>query len=310
MTAPGALATFAARRMVQVLLSMVVAALLVFGIARLSGDPIEVLAPVEASSADIDRLRAEFGLDGSIVEQFGTFASNAVQGDFGESLRFSRPATEVVAERVSASLELVGLALLISLVVGVPLGAMSAARAGSRADRVVRALTALGQAAPPYVLGLLLILIFGVQLGVLPTSGTGSLQHLVLPAVTLATFSTAAVIRLTRTSMLEVLGSEYVRYARMKGMPERRVIWRHGFKNAAIGIIAFAGIVLVTLINGSILVETIFAWPGVGQLMIESVRFRDYPVVQAAVLMIAATYLIVGLLTDLLARALDPRSQA
>jgi peptide/nickel transport system permease protein len=286
-------------RLLQSLVSMFVVSLVVFALVRLSGDPIQIMAPPEASQADIAMMRAYLGLDRPWAVQYWTFISHAVRGDFGTSVRFRRPAMELIAERYGATLELGGLAVFIVIAVALPVGVYAAVRRGTALDYTARAFAALGQAVPPFWLGLLLVLVFGVMLRLLPTSGRGTPLHVLLPGITLGWFAVAGLMRLTRSSMLDVLGSEYVKLARIKGLPERTVIWKHAFKNAAL--------LFVALLNGSIIVETVFGWPGLGLLVIEAVDSRDYPIVQAVVMCLSAMYIGVNLLVDVLYAYLNPK---
>src|SRR5229473_4049989 len=286
---------------------MVVVSMVVFSLVRLSGDPIQIMAPPEASQADIAAMRAYLGLDRPWPVQYARFLTRALHGDFGQSVRFRRPALDMVLERYGATLELGGLAVLIVIVVAIPVGVYSAVHRGSGLDYAARAFAALGQAVPPFWLGLVLVLIFGVLLHLLPTSGRGTPLHVLLPGITLGWFAVAGLMRLTRSSMLDVLGSEYVKLARIKGLPERRVIWRHAFKNAALPVVTFAALLFVALLNGSIIVETVFGWPGLGLLVIEAVDSRDYPIVQTVVLFLSAMYIGVNLLVDILYAYLNPK---
>jgi peptide/nickel transport system permease protein len=265
------------------------------------------MMPAEASQADIELMRAHLGLDRPWAVQYWRFISNAVQGDFGRSVRFRRPAMDLIAERYGATLELGGLAVVIVILVALPVGVYAAVRRGTALDYTARAFAALGQAVPPFWLGLVLVLIFGVFLGLLPTSGRGTPLHVVLPGITLGWFAVAGLMRLTRSSMLDVLGSEYVKLARIKGLPERTVIWKHAFKNAALPVVTFAALLFVALLNGSIIVETVFGWPGLGLLVIEAVDSRDYPIVQAVVMCLSAMYIGVNLLVDILYGYLNPK---
>lgn len=294
-------------RVVQSLISLLVVSLVVFVLVRLSGDPIRIMMPAEASEADIDLMRGELGLDRPWPVQYWRFLSNIVRGDFGRSVRFGRPAMDLIAERYAATLELGGLAVLIVIVVALPVGVYSAVWRGGALDHTARALAALGQAMPPFWLGLVLVLVFSVMLGVLPSSGRGTPLHVILPGITLGWFAVAGLMRLTRSSMLDVLGSEYVKLARIKGLPERTVIWKHAFGNAALPVVTFAALLFVSLLNGSIIVETVFGWPGLGLLVIEAVDARDYPIVQAVVLCLSAMYIGVNLLVDVLYAYLNPK---
>jgi peptide/nickel transport system permease protein len=294
-------------RLVQALVSMFVVSIVVFALVRLSGDPIQIMAPPEASQADIAIMRAHLGLDRPWAVQYWWFVTRALQGDFGQSIRFRRPAMDLILERYGATLELGGLAVLIVIAVAIPVGVYAAVARGSKLDYTARAFAALGQAVPPFWLGLLLVLIFGVLLHLLPTSGRGTPLHIVLPGITLGWFAVAGLMRLTRSSMLDVLGSEYVKLARIKGLPERLVIWKHAFKNAALPVVTFAALVFVALLNGSIITETVFSWPGLGLLVIEAVDSRDYPIVQGVVLCLSAMYIGVNLLVDVLYAYLNPK---
>jgi len=294
-------------RILQAIASMVFVSAVVFTLVRLSGDPIEIMMPAEATKEDIALMRASLGLDRPWPVQYWMFVSRAARGDFGRSVRFNRPALDVVAERYPATLELGGLAIVIVLLIAIPVGVYSAVRRSGALDYVSRGFAALGQAVPPFWLGLVLILVFGVFLRLLPTSGRGTPAHILLPALTLGWFAAAGLMRLTRSSMLDVLGAEYVKLARIKGLPERRVIWKHAFKNAALPVVTFAALLFVSLLNGSIIVETVFSWPGLGLLVIEAVQFRDYPVVQMVVLLLSAMYILANLLVDVLYAYLNPK---
>jgi len=212
-----------------------------------------------------------------------------------------------VLERYGATLELGGLAVVIVIAIALPVGVYAAVRRGRKLDYAARAFAALGQAVPPFWLGLLLVLVFGVILHWLPTSGRGTPLHIILPGITLGWFAVAGLMRLTRSAMLDVLGTEYVKLARIKGLPERQVIWKHAFKNAALPVVTFAGLVFVALLNGSIIIETVFSWPGVGLLVIEAVDSRDYPIVQTVVLFLSAMYIGVNLMVDVLYAYLNPK---
>ncbi|PYM15794.1 MAG: ABC transporter permease [Candidatus Rokuibacteriota bacterium] len=294
-------------RVVQSIVSMLVVSVVVFALVRLSGDPITIMMPAEATQKDIELMRASLGLDRPWPVQYWRFISRVAQGDFGKSVRFRRPALDLIAERYAATLELGGLAVLIVIAVALPVGVYSAVRRGGPLDYAARMFAALGQAVPPFWLGLVLVLIFGVLLHLLPTSGRGTPLHVILPGITLGWFAVAGLMRLTRSSMLDVLGSEYVKLARIKGLPERQVIWKHAFKNAALPIVTFAALLFVSLLNGSIIVETVFGWPGLGLLVIEAVDSRDYPIVQAVVLFLSAMYIGVNLIVDVLYAYLNPK---
>jgi peptide/nickel transport system permease protein len=291
----------------QALVSIVAVSMVIFVIVRLTGDPMQVLMPPEATQADIAAARVAYGFDKSWPEQYGVFLTHAVQGDFGNSLRFRRPALDLVRERYPYSLLLGGAALVFALSVALPVGVYSAVHRGTGLDYFSRGMAAFGQAVPPFWLGLVLILVFGVIFHVLPTSGIGTPAHLVLPAFTLGWFAVAGLTRLTRSSMLDVLGAEFIKLARLKGLPERQVIWKHAFKNAALPLLTFAALVFVALLNGAIIVETVFNWPGVGLLVIEAVFNRDYPVVQTVVMVLSTMYISANLLVDVLYAYVNPK---
>jgi peptide/nickel transport system permease protein len=294
-------------RLGQALVSLVAVSVVIFIIVRLTGDPMEVLMPPEATQADIAVARTAYGFDKSWPEQYGVFLSHAVRGDFGNSLRFRRPALDLVRERYPNSLLLGSIALLFALSVALPVGVYSAVHRGTGLDYFSRAMAAFGQAVPPFWLGLVLILLFGVIFHVLPTSGIGTPAHLVLPAFTLGWFAVAGLTRLTRSAMLDVLGAEFIKLARLKGLPERQVIWKHAFKNAALPVLTFAALLFVALLNGAIIVETVFNWPGVGLLVIEAVFNRDYPVVQTVVMILSAMYIGANFIVDVLYAYVNPK---
>jgi peptide/nickel transport system permease protein len=294
-------------RLLQAAISLVVVSIVVFVMVRLIGDPLLILMPPESTPAEMAAAREAYGLDRSWPEQYAIFVGHALQGDFGRSLVFRRPALDLVGERYAATLELGGLALLLSLLLGVPLGVYSAVHRGTLIDHFGSLVAAFGQAMPPFLLALGLILIFGVTFRVLPTSGIGTVGHIVLPAATLVVLNVAGLIRLTRSSMLNVLSADYVKLARIKGLPEHRVIWKHAFINAAQPVLTFTALLAVTLLNGVVVVETVFNWPGLGLLIVQSAENRDYPVVQTVVLLMSAMYLLANLVADLLYAYINPR---
>ena len=280
---------------------------LVFAALRLSGDPTATMLPGDASVDEVVALKKELGLDKPLHVQYLRFLASAVTGDFGNSLRHQQPALELVMERLPATLELAFAALLLSVVVALPLGIIAAIYRGRLADMLAMAFAVVGQATPYFWMGIMLILIFAVELEWLPTSGRGGLARLILPAVTLGTHFMAVLARLTRTSMLEVLGQNYVTTARAKGLPEWVVITTHALKNAAVPVVTLIGLQFGTLLGGAVVTETIFAWPGVGRLAVQSIFVRDYPVVQAGVFVLALSFVGINLLVDLLYGYLDPR---
>jgi peptide/nickel transport system permease protein len=269
------MSTFLVRRLLQSLIVLFGVSFVVFAILHLTGDPALVLLPPDASIEDVRRFREAMGFNDPFLVQYGRFLNGALHGDFGQSVRHGEPAFGLVVERMPATFELAGAALLLALCLSIPAG--------------------------------MLILLFSVQLQLLPSSGRGTPEHLILPAVTLGLFTTARITRLTRSGMLEVLNQDYIRTARAKGVSDSPVVWKHALKNAAIPIVTIVGIELGTLLGGSVITETIFAWPGVGRLSVQAIANRDYPVVQAAVFLLASTFVLVNLMVDLVYTYLDPR---
>ena len=295
------------RRAWQSLLVLFGVSVVVFLILHLTGDPALLLLPPDASSDDIARFREAMGFNDPVAVQYLRFLKGALRGDFGESLRHGEPAMHLVLERLPATFELAGAGLAIALCLAIPAGIVSAVRRNTPVDYVSTVVALLGQAMPTFWLGIMLILVFSVRLNWLPSSGRGALDHLILPAITLGLFTTARITRLTRSGMLEVLGQDYIRTARAKGVSESPVVWKHALKNASIPIVTIVGIELGTLLGGSVITETIFAWPGVGRLSVQAIFNRDYPVVQAAVFILASTFVVVNFLVDIVYTYLDPR---
>jgi ABC-type dipeptide/oligopeptide/nickel transport system permease component len=268
---------------------------------------VHLLLDVNATQRDLEILTHHLGLDKPLPVQYGIYVKNIVLGDFGRSVLTRRPVTEHIGERLPATVELGFVAMFMSVIIGVPIGVYSAVRRGGILDGSARVFAVLGQSMPPFWLGLMLILFFGVVLGILPAGGRGGIQHLLLPAFTLGYFTSAAIMRLTRSGMLEVLGTDYVKFARLKGLHEQIVLWKHGLKNALLPVITFAVMLFVQFLGGAVVTETVFAWPGLGRLILESITTRDYPIVQAGVLVLSALYLTGNLLVDVLYSWLNPR---
>ena len=295
------------RRFLQSLLVLLGVSFVVFGILFLTGDPALVLLPPDASAEDVEKFRQSMGFNDPFFVQYGRFLLGALRGDFGQSIRHGEPAFDLVMERMPATFELSGAALAIALCLAIPAGIVSAVRRNTVIDYFSTVVALLGQSMPTFWLGIMLILLFSVQLNLLPSSGRGGWQHMLLPAITLGLFTTARITRLTRSGMLEVLSQDYIRTARAKGVANPPVVWKHALKNAAIPIVTIVGIELGTLLGGSVITETIFAWPGVGRLSVQAIYNRDYPVVQAAVFTLSATFVLVNLIVDMLYTYLDPR---
>ena len=280
---------------------------LVFVVLHMTGDPVMMLLPPNASREEIDALSRTLGLDQPLIVQYGRFLARIARGDFGTSLQHQQPAMGLVAERLPASALLAVTALGLAVAVALPLGIVAAARRGTVLDRLAVALAALGQSAPIFWTGLMLMLVGSVILQLLPTSGYGTWRHLILPALTLASYPMAAIARLVRSGMLEVLDADYVRTARAKGLPERRVVLKHTLRNAALPIVTVVGLQFGLLLGGAIVCEMIFSWPGVGRLMIFAIYNRDFPLVEAAVFVMAMVFVAGNMLVDLCYAWLDPR---
>ena len=296
------------RRLLQSIIVVWGVSVLVFFLLRLApGDPVSLLLSETASPEQMEAVREKWGLNKPIPVQYMVFLGRALQGDLGDSLFFQQPALKVLLERMPATLQLSAMALLFSLAVAIPIGMMSALKRDTIWDYLGTGLAMLGQAIPPYWLGIMLILIFSVGLGWFPTSGRGTVWHLVLPAITLGSVLMALVTRLVRSGMLDVLGEDYIRTARAKGLHERRVIVRHALRNILIPLVTVVGLQLGALFGGAVITESIFAWPGVGRLALQAINARDYPLVQASVLFISVVYVFLNLAIDILYVYLDPR---
>jgi ABC-type dipeptide/oligopeptide/nickel transport system permease component len=295
------------RRTGYSLLSLFLLSLTIFLFVRVTGDPTALLLEPGASAEDMANLRRQFGLDRPLWLQYWLFAKSFLTGDLGLSFYYRTPVFDLYLERLPNSLLLASVAMILSLVIGIPSGVLAAVRVGGFWDSAGKLFTLLGLSLPSFFVGLVLILIFTVYLGWLPSSGAGTPWHVVMPAFTLGWYFAAAHMRLTRSSMLEVLGSEYVKLARLKGLPEAMVIGKHAFKNALIPVITLAGINLVVMINVAVVVETVFAWPGIGRLLYEGITFRDFPIVQAVVVLGGSMIIVVNLLVDILYAVIDPR---
>ena len=298
---------FVTRRLLHTALVTLGVVTLAFVALRLSGDPAATMLPGDASVDELRDLRHALGLDQPLHVQYVTFLGGAVRGDFGDSFRHQQPAFGLVLERLPATLELAFAALLLAVAVALPLGIVAAIYRGRAVDMLAMGFAVVGQATPYFWMGIMLILVVSVELGWLPTSGRGGWPHLILPAVTLGTHFAASLARLTRTSMLEVLGQNFVTTARAKGLGEPRVVLAHALKNAAVPVVTLIGLQFGTLLGGAVVTETIFAWPGVGRLAVQSIFVRDYPVVQAGVLVLALVFVAINLAVDLLYGTLDPR---
>lgn len=298
---------FAIIRIGQTLITAIFVSMIVFSLARITGDPALTLLPTEATQEDREFFRKQYGLDKPIYLQYLTFAKNVVSGDLGTSFRFREPALQLVVDGLAATLFLGISSMILATVIALPLGVLSAVKRDTWIDTCTRWLAALGQSTPSFWLGLLLVLFFSVYLGWLPTSGYGELKHLVLPALTLSFFTAGAIARLTRSNMLEALRSDFVRFERLSGLSEWRIVVRHALRNASIPIVTFLALQFGVLLSGAVVTETVFAWPGIGRIVIDAINTRDYPVLQAAVIVSAFLILFLNLLVDLFYAWLDPR---
>ena len=302
-----AVAVFLATRLARALVAVWLVSTVVFVVMRLSGDPVPLLLPPDAPRSEYARVARELGTDRPLPVQYGVFLGNALRGDFGRSIHFREPASRVVLGYLPATAQLGLTAFALALVVAIPIGVVSAVRRNSLVDQVVMGIALVGQSAPTFFVGILLILILSLKAGWLPTSGRGEWTHLVLPALTLGAFAMASIARLTRSALLEVLRADYVRTARAKGLRERAVVIKHALRNAAIPIVTITGLQFGTLLGGAVVTETVFAWPGIGRLAIQSIYNRDYPVVQCVVFLSALLFIVINLTVELIYGVLDPR---
>lgn len=298
---------FIVRRLVRGLITLWLVVTVVFFGLRVSGDPVTLMLGFEASPESIDAMRGKLGLNESLPQQYLRYMQLVVQGDFGESLREPRPATQVVLDRVPATLELAFASLLLAVAVGIPIGIIAALRRNSLVDRGLMSMAFLGQSAPNFFVGILLILCFSLWLQVLPSAGRGSWQHLIMPAITLSTYGMASLARLTRSSILEVMSADYVRTARAKGLREMNVLTGHILRNAALPVVTIFGLQVGLAISGAVITETVFAWPGMGRLAANAVFRRDYPVIQFIVILIATSVVLINFLIDIFYGLIDPR---
>jgi ABC-type dipeptide/oligopeptide/nickel transport system permease component len=291
----------------QALLGLFALTLLLFLMVRVTGDPAYFLTGPGASIETLERVRAKLGLDQSLPVQYFTYIGNLLQGDLGDSFRFGIPVSDLVLQRLPATLTMALSAILVILAVALPLGIYSAYWRGGIVDKIGGTVAAFGQAIPSFWLGIMLILVFAVQFKLLPSGGVGGFSHLILPTITLAVEPIARLTRLLRSSVIEELGSDYVTFHRMKGLPERTILWKHVLRNAGMTSLTFVGIMIVGLLTGSVLVETVFVWPGIGRLLVEGIEFRDFNIVQGVTILITVAVIVVNFLVDLLYMALNPR---
>jgi ABC-type dipeptide/oligopeptide/nickel transport system permease component len=299
---------YLARRLVLTIPVLLGVATLVFSLIHLiPGDPAQAMLGETASQQDVEELRRRLGLDRPLLEQYGAFLGGVVRGDLGTSLRTSEPVTRMIVERMPATFELAMAAMVVAIVVSIPLGIAAAVWRGTVIDHAATTAALIGISIPNFWLGPLLAIVFAVELGWLPVSGRGTFAHIILPAVSLGAALAAILARMTRATLLEELREQYVQAARARGVSRARAVMRHAFRNSLIPIVTLVGLQFGAVLTGAVITETIFAWPGIGRLLIQSIGFRDYPLVQGCILLIALTYVGVNLLTDLLYGVLDPR---
>jgi peptide/nickel transport system permease protein len=301
------LTRFLIQRSIRSLITLWIVVTAVFVVLRMSGDPAMTMLGPDASEDAIVAFRNSYGLNDSILKQYFSYLRNLATGDFGDSMQYRRPVMELFLDRLPATLELAAASVLIAIVFGIPAGILAAIRRNTLWDRATMFGAFIGQSSPNFFIGILLILIFSLQLKWLPSSGRGDVQQLVMPAITLATGLLAALARMTRSSILEVLHADYVRTARSKGLSSQRVLTGHVLRNASLPVVTMCGLWIAGVIGGAAVTETVFAWPGVGRLIVDAVSRRDFPIVQTLVLLVAATVILVNLTVDLLYAVLDPR---
>jgi peptide/nickel transport system permease protein len=297
---------FVLKRLLETLFVIYLALTAVFFMVRLTGDPVLLMVPMDASPEFVRQFRQEMGFNDPLIVQYGRFVKNAAQGDFGKSLRQQASALPLVLERIPASLLLTTTSMLLALAIAIPIGIFSAFRRENLLDKLGTISAVLAQAVPNFWLGLMLILVFSVLLRWLPTGGMGAWKHLILPSITLAAYSAARIMRLTRSSMIEVLQMDYIRTARAKGLSESKILWKHALKNASVTIITITGLQVGIIFGGAVITETIFSWPGLGRLLVQSIHFRDFPTVQASVFIIALMFCLINLVSDILYGIVNP----
>lgn len=294
-------------RLLQAVVSLVVVMTIVFLLSRLSGDPVNLLVDVTADQTQKDAIRHDLGLDRPLAVQWANYLQDMATLDLGNSVTSRQPVRTLILERLPATLQLGLAAMVISLVLGLPIGIYAAVYRGTLRDHLARVFAVLGQSIPPFWLGIMLILVFGVLLPILPPGGKEGPSSVILPAITLGLFAMAAVMRLTRSSMLDVLDAEYIKLARIKGLDEFKVVWKHALKNALLPVVTFTVLLFALFLGAAVVTETVFAWPGLGRLILDGVRNRDYPLVQGGVVVFSTIYIFANLLVDILYAYLNPR---
>ena len=298
---------FLAKRLIASIVIMWFATAVVFGLSRAAGDPTFLFISEYTTDEVIAEWRKEFGLDRPYPIQYLSWLGTAIRGDFGASLNEAPPAIDVVVQRLPATLQLAAVSFVFAIAIGIPIGVLSAVKRGSWWDLGGRVFALIGQATPNFWMGIMLVLLFSVQFELLPTSGRGGIDHYVLPAITLGSGSAAGLVRLTRSAMLEMLDSEFVKFARSKGVPAHTVVWKHAFRNSLIVPVTYAGLILAAFTTGTVVVETVFGWPGIGRLAVTAINDNDFPVMSATVLLFTFMYLVVNFIVDISYALIDPR---
>ncbi len=301
------MASFIARRIVYTIVMIIVMSMILFGLSRAAGDPRLLYLNEYTTEQDWERWGKAMGLDRPLVVQYGTWAGNAALGDLGLSMQHKKDSLSVVYDRLGASLMLALTGTLFVMTMAIPLGVLSAVKRGTAWDYIGRTIALMGQSAPQFWLGIMLVIVFAVWLGWLPVFGRGGWEYYILPTITIGWLSAAGLLRLVRSSMLEVLDSEYIRLARAKGVDTRRVVWKHAFKNALIAPLTYSALIIAGFIDGSVVTERVFGWPGVGNLSIEAVNANDFPLITAIVTLATILYVSMALLADVLYAVVDPR---
>jgi peptide/nickel transport system permease protein len=297
----------AGARLLQTVIALLALSVIVFWTSRITGDPLQLLLPIQATQDDYDRAAAELGLDRPIIVQYLIYLGDLLHGDLGQSLRSGEEISSILGPRLASSLKLASASLLMTFLIATPLGVVSARHRGRPADSLVKVTALLGQSLPSFWVGLLLIQLFAVNLGWFPAGTDAGALSIVLPAFTMALFGIAGIARLLRSTMIDVLATDYIRHARAKGLPERSVVWNHAIRNSVLPVVSFGGLFFVNMISFAVVVETVFAWPGLGSLAHTAVLHRDFPLIQGVALVGGVVAILVNLMTDILYRYLDPR---
>lgn len=295
------------KRLLQSVFVLLGITVVVFFVLHLSGDPVQLMVPPSASQAEVEVLREKMGFNDPIYVQYVRFLTSALHGDFGTSYYYGEPAMDIVLERFPATIKLASCAMVIALALAIPAGIVSAVKRNSKTDAFIRSLALLGQCVPSFWFGIMMILLFSVKLHLLPTGGNESVKSIILPAITLGLFSAASVTRVLRSSMIEVMGKEYITVATAKGLSRYKIIMKHAFKNAFSGMMTIVGMQFAGLLGGSVITETVFAWPGVGRLIVQSITNNDFMVVEATVILLASIFVLINFVVDVLYCVINPR---